>query len=441
MGKQSHDKGHLSWSKLALLGLGFTTGTGFFLGSSMAIEKSGFSVLFLFGLAAFGTYFIFDVLAQMIAQHVETDSFRAYSTEAFGQWAGFCHGWIYWLSEILILGSQLTAIGLFTKFWFPDISLWMLSSLYAVMGIVIVWLGTKGFEQAEYLFAVVKVSALVMFIILALLVVNGVLGQENAHMHMPENSVHFFADGAMGMWTSLIFVFFAFAGIEVMGLMATQLIQPKDAPKSGKVMLSIISVLYICSIGFALLLAPMDSFNADESPFVTALKDLKLTVIVHIFNGVLIVAGFSSLVASLYSVTQMLYLIAQTGDAPKIFANKNKHNLPYASLLVTIGGMAVSIVLALLLPEKIYEYITTAGGLMLLYSWLFIVFASRKVLRLSVWGHFKTIAATGLLLLAVSGTLLDKTSQIGFITSLIFLVMIGGGVLFMRTRWKKIQQD
>lgn len=437
MGDQSQQEGHLNGWRLALLGIGFTTGTGFFLGSSMAIEKSGFFVLILFFLAAVSTYFVFDVLANMISQQPGKGAFHTYSNQAFGRWAGFSHGWMYWLAEILILGSQLTAIGLFTKFWFPNFPLWILTSIYATLGVLIVLLGTKGFEKAENAFAIVKVAAIVMFILLALLVFPGVLGKENAHMHAPMHGGHWFADGPIGIWTSLIYVYFAFAGIEVMGLMAAQLRNPKEAPKSGKVMLTVITILYIVSIGLALLLAPMESFNANESPFVTALKDLKFTAVVHIFNGVLIIAGFSSLVASLFSVTQMMCMIAQAGDAPKLLAKKNKRNIPYTSLFVTVSGMVISIVTALLLPDKVYEYITTAGGLMLLYSWLFIVLASRKLLKLTVWGKIKTITAIILILIAAAGTLFDATARPGFFASLAFILMIGGVALFMRKRWSK----
>ncbi|WP_166238434.1 amino acid permease [Paenibacillus turpanensis] len=437
MGGKSQQTGDLNWWKLAILGLGFTTGTGFFLGSSLAIEQSGFSVLILFLVAAIGTYFVYNSLASMIAQHAEKGSFRAYSTNAFGRWAGFSHGWIYWLSEILILGSQLTAIGLFTRFWFPNVPLWLLAAIYALLGVGIVLLGTKGFEKAENIFAVVKITAILLFVVLAVLVISGVLGQENAHMHTPQQMSDFFSHGFMGMWTALIYVFFAFAGIEVMGIMAGQLKNPKDAPKSGLVMLSVIAWLYIVSIGFAMLLAPLENFTTDESPFVTALNDLHYTVIVHIFNGVLIIAGFSSLVASLFSVTQMMFTIAEAGDAPKLLTKKTKKNLPYMSLLLTVAGMTVSIVTALLLPQKVYEYITTAGGLMLLYSWLFMVFAARKLLKLSAWGHIKTIGAVILIFIAASGTLFDPMSRPGFFISLAFVLLIGIVVLFMRKKWKK----
>jgi L-asparagine transporter-like permease len=431
-------RGTLKWWQLTLLGMGFTTGTGFFLGSGVALEKSGYAIIALFLIAAIGIYFIFDALAQMIAQHAEQGSFRTYTKKAMGRWAGFSHGWVYWSSEMLIIGSQLTALGLFSRFWYDKFPLWAYAGGYAVLGVLIVLLGQKGFEKAENVFAVVKVTALIMFIVLAFLVIPGVLGQENAHMHPVKSVDEFFEEGFMGMWTGLIFVFFAFAGIEVMGLMATELKNPKDAPKAGKVMILIITVLYLMSITLALILAPMKAFGTEESPFVTALKDLHYQPLVHIFNGVLIIAGFSSLVASLFSTTKMMHTIAKDGDAPKLLAKQNKRKLPYMSLLLTITFMTISVVVALLLPKKVYEYITTAGGIMLLVTWLFMVLAARKLLKMSMWGQVKSITAIVLIGIGITGTLFDKSSRPGFFASLLFIGIIGGVALILHfTKWKK----
>lgn len=434
--KETNKKGAMSWWQLALFGLGTTTGTGFLLGSSLAIEKAGFSVILNFLLAAVGTFFVFQALAKMIAEHAEKGSFRTYSRQAFGHWAGFSHGWVYWSSEMLILGSQLTAIGLFTRFWFPDLPLWMLTSGYAALGVGVVLLGTAWFEKTVNVLAIVKVAAIVMFIILACLVIPGFLGAENAHMHSPRNVQAVFKGGAMGLWTSLIYVFFCFSGIEVMGLMAAELKDPKEAPKSGRFMIVTITILFIVSIGLALLVTPIERITTQESPFVSALKDLHYETLVHIFNGVLIIAGFSGLSASLYSVTQVMSMIADEGDAPKLFAKRSrKRHFPYGSLMVTIAGMIVSITVALLLPNRVYEFITTAGGLMLLYTWLYIVCASHKLLKPKAWGRVQTCVAIALLLAAVAGTLFDHATRPGFFISLGFISAIGLVTFFMRKRW------
>ncbi|WP_438444981.1 amino acid permease [Gorillibacterium sp. sgz5001074] len=437
MANQSASKGSLSWWQLALLGMGFTTGTGFFLGSGLAIEQSGFSVVLLFLLAAIGVYFVYGALAGMIAQQALEGSFRSYSKKAFGHWAGFSHGWIYWSSEILILGSQLTALGLFVQFWFPNLQLWLLAAVFAVLGVGVVLLGTKGFEETENILAVVKISAILMFIILAFLVFPGILGRHLAHMHLPTKTEHYMSHGFRGLWTGLVFAFFAFAGIEVMGIMATQLKNPKEAPKAGRLMIPVVALLFIVSISLVLLMAPFDDFSAHESPFVTSLKDLGFTVVVHIFNGILILAGFSSLVASLYSVTRMVFMIAKEGDAPKFFGTEGKRKIPYHALFLTIGGMVLSILTALLLPKEVYEYVTTAGGLMLLYTWLMMVLSAWKLLKLSVWGHVKCVIAVVLILAGVTGTLLESSTRPGLYASLALLVIIFSIAFGLRKHWKQ----
>lgn len=113
-----------------------------------------------------------------------------------------------------------------------------------------------------------------MFLILACLVIPGFLGADNAHMHAPRNIGDAFKEGSMGLWTSLIYVFFCFAGIEVMGIMAGELKNPKDAPKSGRLMVITITFLFISSLGLALLVTPIEQITTQESPFVSALKDL-----------------------------------------------------------------------------------------------------------------------------------------------------------------------
>lgn len=110
-GQEKQEK-PMRWWQLSLLGVAFTIGTGYFLGSGIAIQMGGASVLIAFILAAFGTYMVFDVLSKMTADEPMKGSFRSYAKKAFGRWAGFSSGWVYWSSELLIMGSQLTALSL-----------------------------------------------------------------------------------------------------------------------------------------------------------------------------------------------------------------------------------------------------------------------------------------------------------------------------------------
>lgn len=80
--------------------------------------------------------------------------------------------------------------------------------------------------------------------------------------------------------------------------------------------------------------------------------------------------------------------------------------------------------MSLWLPGKVYEYITTAAGLMILYNWSFILFTSSRLLKESRFSGMKR--GTGLLLigLAVSGSLFHPLSRPGFFISLFIISLI-----------------
>ncbi|MGG1247014.1 amino acid permease [Bacillus spizizenii] len=422
--KKDQQKGNLAWWQLSLIGIGCTIGTGFFLGSSIAIVKSGFSVLLSFLIGAIGTYFVFEQLAKLSAKHPEKGSFCAYARKAFGRWAGFSNGWVYWSSEMLITGSQLTAISLFTKHWFPQVPLWVFASIYAVLGLLIIFTGLSVFEKTENVLAVIKTAAIFMFIVIAILALCGILSGGNHDVQVPNKTSEYFPYGAMGLWTGLIYAFYAFGGIEVMGLMAVHLKKPEEASKSGKLMLATLAIIYMISIGLALLLVPLDMFTEQDSPFITSLKGYNLKIILDIFNGIFIIAGFSTLVASLFAVTTLLCTMADDGDAPKCFTLKEGKKICWPALGLTFAGLVLSIILSLVLPKNIYEHMTTAAGLMLLYTWLFILFSSKKLTDPEGMGKTQIYLAMILIAAAVSGTLFEKSSRPGFFVSIGFLVII-----------------
>lgn len=394
-----------------------------------------------FILAAVGTFIVFDVLARMTAEDPQKGSFRSYAKKAHGRWAGFSTGWMYWCSEVLIMGSQMTALSIFSRFWFPTVPMWMFASGFAVLGLFVIWIGNKGFDRLENILAVIKIAAIFMFLIIAVMALMGWI-KGGTQPRVPGISTALFPTGGLGLWSSLIFAFYAFGGIEVMGVMAIRLKDPQDAPKSGRVMILLLAVVYVLSLGLALTMLSWDQFSTTESPFIVALKSYHLPFVPHVFNAVLIIAGFSTMVASLYAVTTMLVTLSEDHDAPKLFSKKMfKRKTPIYALGLTAAGLITSIVLSLLMPGKIYEYLTTAAGLMLLYNWFFILISAGRNLELTVWGQTKRFTGMVLILLAVSGTLFHETSRPGFWISLAFIVIIAAIVIILQSKWRKSEKQ
>jgi L-asparagine transporter-like permease len=421
------NEGDLKWWQLSLIGVGCTIGTGFFLGSAIGIKITGPSIVFSFILAAIGTYIVYNLLAKMTAEDPQEGSFCYYANKAYGQWAGFSCGWNYWSSNILIMGSQLTALSILSQFWFPDVPLWVFASGYAVLSIGVVLTGNKGFDKVEDLLAIIKTAAIIMFIIIAVAAFLGWFNLDAREPLIPNSSQKLFPEGFKGFWSSLIYAFYAYGGIEVIGLMATRLKKKEDAPKAGIIMLILLVITYVLALGLAVLMAAHGSFHEKESPFVTALGEYDLAFFPHVFNGAIIVAGFSTMTASLFGVTTLLVTLANDGDAPKVFSKKLKKwkQLPLPSLGLAVVGLIASIVTALLLPGKIYEYITTAAGILILFNWAFIIISSLKILEMKAWGKLAAFTGIALILAAVSGTLMEKSIRMGFFVSIVVVFIIG----------------
>lgn len=430
----------LKWWQLSLLGIGCTIGTGYFLGSSLGIKITGPSMVISFLLAATGTYIVYHLLAKMTAEDPQEGSFCYYAGKAFGHWANFGSGWNYWSSKILIMGSQLTALSIMSRFWFPNLPLWVFAAIYAVLSIIVMMLGTKGFDKIENILAVAKTAAIFMFIILAGIALFGwIQGGDNSRPGVPMSLGEIFPAGGIGLWSSLIYAFYAYGGIEAIGLMSMQLKNKEDAPKAGKVMLILLTIIYAVSIALVIIMVSYKTISEKESPFVSALATYKLPFFPHVFNAAIIAAGFSTLTASLFAVTSLLVTLAKEGDAPKVFSKeiKKMKNLPLPSLGLAAVGMSASVITALLLPGKIYTYITTAAGILQMYNWGFIILSAWKVLEIKL--KDKLLAILGLLLLAaaVSGTIMEKSIRMGFFISLLLVAIIAGVTWIMMRKWKK----
>ncbi len=443
MGKKTSgakdEEANLAWWQLSLIGVGCIIGTGFFLASGIAIKMTGPSVILAFIMAASATYIVFEALAKMSAKDPQKGSFRSYAKKAYGRWAGFSSGWVYWCSEILIIGSQLTAISLLSKFWFPDIKLWIFASIYAVCGLIVLFIGAKVFGKLESIYAVMKIAAIFMFIVIAILALTGTL-EGSTKAGIPNSISGFFPNGVIGFWSALLFAFYAHGGIEVMGVMAIHLKNKEDAPKAGKVMIGLLGLIYVTALSLTVILLPFDKFRENKSPFVEALSGVSnIEFFPHVFTASIIIAGFSAMSASLFSVTTILLTMSEDGDAPKIFSKqtKKKFKMPLPAIALTTTGLVLSIVTSLLLPEKVYEYITTAAALMLLYNWFFILTMYHRLIEPNTADKVKRVIGMILVAGAVSGSLFHPTSRPGFFISLVFLAVIGIVVLLLRKKWRK----
>jgi L-asparagine transporter-like permease len=438
-------KGHkLHWWQLTLIGIGSIIGAGFFLGTGLSIERAGPSVLIDYLLAGVIVFLVFSALAEMSVHDKGTGSFRKYAQEAFGRPMGFMSGWMYWVSGILIMASEITALALFTQFWFPDVPLWLLMIIYAVVGFGINLLGVKNFGTMESLFAVIKIATLLGFIFFGALYLFDFISPISSAKSSTIGDLAWFPNGVMGTWTALIFVLFSFGGIAVVGLMSSELENKEETPKSGLVLVTALTIIYVLSLFFVISMVAWEAISEDESPFVTALSAFNIPLIGTIFNIILITAAFSTMVGALFSITKVLVSLGRDGDAPKKLTKFNKRGVAVRALGINAIALGIMIFVSFVLPDKVYEYLTTAAGIMLILNWVVILSSQiknrgnyqenpqHKTHFKMIFSPFSSYLGIGLIVVAIIGAWFQNSERIGLLISIAIMIVIFIGYFLVR---------
>ncbi len=430
-----------------MIGIGSIVGAGFFLGTGISIHLAGPAIVLIYLFGGLLSFFVFSALAEMSVNDPQPGSFRTYAGKAFGRRIGFVSGWMYWLAGVLIMSSEITALAIFTKYWFPHVALWVFAIMYSFLGIGINLLGVKNFGQIESFFAVVKLSTLLIFIGTAVLFLFGWISPQESE---PGSALTasaagtWFPHGFRGLWSAMIYVLFSYGGIAVLGVVSNELNNKREIPKAGGVVMVVLTLIYSLSLFCILLLVPWNRINETESPFVSALSAFQIPYLGTIFNTIIISAAFSTMVGALFSITSVMISLAHDGDAPKILGETNRRGVAVKALSLSTAGLAVSIVLSFLLPKTVYAYMTTAAGVLLILNWG-IIFASQIKNRHSYKSKhnylmpgypYTSYAGIGFILFTIIGASLKTDQRIGVFVSLgiVFVIFLCGLLLIKPAR-------
>ena len=111
----------LTTAQLTMIAIGGAIGTGLFLGSGLAIGLAGPSVIVSYAIGALIALLLMGCLSEMTVAHPVTGSFGAYAEKYINPWAGFTVRYSYWFSLVCAIGTEVTAVAIYMKYWFPTV--------------------------------------------------------------------------------------------------------------------------------------------------------------------------------------------------------------------------------------------------------------------------------------------------------------------------------
>jgi len=135
------------------MAIGGAIGTGLFLGAGKTIQLTGPSILLAYIITGIILFLIMRALGELLLSNLQYHSFVDFVRDYLGNMAAFITGWTYWFCWISIAMADITAVGMYTQFWFPDVPQWM-PGLIALVILLIMNLATvKLFGEMEFWFA------------------------------------------------------------------------------------------------------------------------------------------------------------------------------------------------------------------------------------------------------------------------------------------------
>ncbi|MGG5175497.1 amino acid permease [Pseudarthrobacter sp. J1763] len=354
--------------QLTMMGLGSAIGAGLFLGSGKGVQEAGPAVLISYLVAGALIIIVMWALGEMAAANPNSGAFSVYAQKALGPTAGATLGWLWWLQLVVVIAAEaLGAAGLLFSVW-PVIPVWLLSLAFMVIFTGINLAGVKNFGEFEFWFSILKVAAIVAFLLIGIALIAGWLPSSVAP-GFGLLGADFAPHGLGGIATALFVVIFAFGGTEIVSVAAAETENPsRSVALAVRTVVWRILVFYIGSVLVIATLLPATS-PALESPFAGVLNLAGIPGAGAAITLVAVVALLSALNANLYGASRMVFSLADRGEAPAILGRLNAHQVPAAAVSVSVAFGFVATVLELLFPGKILDMLLNLVGSTCLIVW------------------------------------------------------------------------
>lgn len=197
---------------IQLIALGGAIGTGLFLGSASVINSAGPGIILGYAIAGFIAFLIMRQLGEMVVEEPVAGSFSHFAYKYWGNFAGFASGWNYWVLYVLVAMAELTAVGKYIQFWWPEIPTWASAAAFFVVINAINLTNVKVFGEMEFWFAIIKVVAVVAMILFGgWLLFSGSAGPQATVRNLWEQG-GFLPHGISGLVMMMAIIMFSFGG-------------------------------------------------------------------------------------------------------------------------------------------------------------------------------------------------------------------------------------
>lgn len=361
---------------IQMIAIGGAIGTGLFYGVGSSIRTAGPAILVSYAIGGLVIFLVMRAMGEMSVEEPVSGAFAHYARRYWGDLPGFYSGWNYWFSFVAVSMAELTAIGHYINFWWPQVPTWASAAVFLVLVTGINLIDVRAFGEFEFWFSIIKVVAIIAMILFGLGIILFGIGS-GTPTGFSNLTAHggFFAQGPWGVISALAVVMFAFGGIELIGIAAGEADDPtRTIPKAINQVVHRICLFYIGSVFVMLCLVPWDKIAGQGSPFVTVFDTIGISSTATLLNIVVLTAALSAYNSGLYSNGRMLHTLAREGDAPRFLGKLGRSGVPTAGVLFSSTVTASVVALLAFFPKNVFEYVMAIALFAAVTNWCMITY-------------------------------------------------------------------
>ncbi len=419
----------LSTGQISMIAIGGAIGTGLFLGSGLAIGFAGPGVLLSYSIAGLIALLLMGCLAEMTVAHPTSGSFGAWAEFYIGPLAGFLVRYAYWSSVVLAVGTEVAAIAVYMRFWYPAVPGWIWILGFSAALIAVNAFHVELFGSVEYCFSALKIAAILVFIVLGARIVFAQIGFANYASHGG-----FLPHGAWGAWVAVLVAIFSYFSIEMIAVAAGEARDPRLAiTRAFRATMFRLAFFYLLSLALIVAIVPWTAANTGQSPFVTVMAGTHIPGAAGVVNFVILIAALSAMNSQLYITTRMMFSLSRAGYAPRRFGDLNSRGIPLDALLLSSAGIGVAAVVNALSPDNSFVLMLAVSMFGGVFTWLMIFIThlffrrrhAQEALAFRMWGYpWTSLGGAALLVAAMITTLFTREFRLMLVCGVPFLILL-----------------
>ncbi|MEE9098380.1 amino acid permease [Pseudarthrobacter phenanthrenivorans] len=441
-------KHSINTRQLTMIGIGGVIGAGLFVGSGSTISGSGPGIVLVYLFVGLVIILVMRMLAELATASPETGSFSTYASRELGSWAGLAVGWLYAFHWCVTVAFEAIAGAAVAAQLVPGVPTWVYALVFMVILTAVNLAAVTSFARFEFWFAMIKVAAIVLFIVVGIAAFLGLFpGFQSPGVDNLLGHGGLFPKGMTPVLLATLTVFFSYFGTELVTIAAGEAKDPVLAVRRSMRSVSWrILIFYVGSILIVVTLLPWDATEVTKSPYTAVLNELHVPGAQLVMNLVVLTAVLSCLNSGIYSSSRMLFSLARRGEGPRALGTTGANGVPVKAVLAASSAGFLAVIANYFLPTgTVFTFLLSCSGSVAIVVYLTICAtqivgrlkktpAERDALPVKMWGFpYLSYLVAAILLVIIGGMALTPASQTPLeLTSLITAIAVAAGVVHQK---------